>query len=125
MEYKKRVRYIKYLFFILVIFILLPIPTLFFVSNFYHEIYDMPKVENGVLDLKGYDLQTRKEIPLEGEWEFFYDKWIITESRGKEEPDYLAKVPLPFRCYGDERFENIGKASYRIFVKNYAMDVAI
>lgn len=108
----------KCTFFIMLIFTVLPMIAFSYVSSYYHQVYSAPKIQNGVLDLSGYDLSSRKPIPLDGKWEFYYDKWILSENLKNPVPDYLAVVPGTWNSYDDKRIDNTGKSSYRILLKN-------
>lgn len=90
------------------------------VSAFYHQLYGMPKMENGTIDISGYSLADESmNVLLDGEWEFFYNKWIITDGYSGESD---GTVKMPGRWTGMEvdgkKLPAAGFASYRITLKN-------
>lgn len=90
-----------------------------FVVNF-QEIYNVPENKNGVMDMNGYDISTTLvSATMSGEWEFFYNKWIVTDNLDVV-PD--ANIEIPKRWTGmkleGERLGRHGYASYRMVVIN-------
>lgn len=82
------------------------------------------KAENvdGVLDLQYYDPDNAyKRVSLKGDWEFYYNKWIVTDDLTDAEPD--AMLPLNNRWTSlkldGKRLPNTGYASYKLTVKNF------
>ncbi len=105
----------------LITFIIIIISTIIFIlglilfSNNYQKIYHTPILKDGVLDLKKYNINERKiDYNLSGEWEFFYNQWIITDKEKKQ----TGMIKLPARW--NERFaiSKKGYASYRIKIIN-------
>lgn len=89
-------------------------------SAFYHQIYDTPKIENGVLDLHGSKIkESAVEVVMDGEWEFFYNKWIITDNIDTVSD---GTINMPGRWtdlkIDGKRLPAAGYASYRIKVIN-------
>lgn len=94
---------------------------LFAFSANYQKIYSSPKVVEGNIDFTGVDLRSRKvECILSGEWEFFYNRWIITDDETEAEPDGLLTVPghWTLKNFGGRTLPKSGYASYRINVYN-------
>lgn len=114
----------KCVYFILLALTMLPIFFLPLVSRHSHQIYNSPQVKDGVLDLAGYDFQRRKELPLDGEWEFYWHKWLITDNLPACEPDMMIDVPCHWNSYSlnGSRLPQAGYASYRIILKNSPLD---
>lgn len=85
-------------------------------SHHYQDIYKIPKVEHATIDLKKYDINARKvDYLLAGEWEFYYNQWIITDGILKEK---TGMISLPCRwneCYD---IPKEGYASYRLIIQN-------
>lgn len=71
---------------------------------------------DGVLDLRDADLASRKLLPLNGEWQFFPNRFI---SSGDEnlEGGRLINVPSSWDLSEDKRGEVRGYGTYRLLVK--------
>lgn len=96
------------------------IGILFFISANYQKVYKSPTVSDGKVDFTGVELQTRDvACTLAGEWEFFYNKWIVTDGY-EGEPDGMINVPglWTYRDFGEGRLPKTGYASYRIVAEN-------
>lgn len=86
----------------------------------YCKIYRSPEVENGKVDFSGIDLYPRDvACNLSGEWEFFYNRWIVTDGYTGES-DGKIKVPSlwTYKDYGDGKLPKTGYASYRLIAEN-------
>lgn len=82
--------------------------------------WNIPRVQNSVLDLRNVDFSNGKPIYLDGEWEFFWGKLLVTDQLENKIPDARVHVPsywskmeikggkLPARGY----------ASYRLHLVN-------
>lgn len=114
----------KCVYFILLALTMLPIFLFPLVSRQSHLIYNSPQVRNGVLDLAGYDFQSREELPLDGEWEFYWQKWLVTDNLPAGEPDMMIHVPCHWTRYSlnGRKLPQAGYASYRIILKNSPLD---
>ncbi|MGL4607530.1 MAG: sensor histidine kinase [Eubacteriaceae bacterium] len=110
----------KYLYLSLIIFLALFIPVaILWSSNHYGEIYNVPQIKAGILDLKGYGIDGNR-IPLEGEWEYFPEEWIVTDNIEKTTSGELVELPLR-PAYENNEVLDIEKAtfaSYRIKIIN-------
>ena len=124
MSLLKRNRY-KITFFAILLFTL--VPLLFFPlrSIFSHSLYGFPTVEDGVLDLAGYDLSTRRPIPLDGRWEFFYNRKIVGAADTALAPDMLLSIPELKNPYDNGHSSQPGRFSYRLTLKNCPGDVRL
>ena len=94
---------------------------LFAFSANYQKIYSSPEVVKGSADFTGVDLRSRKvECILSGEWEFFYNHWIITDGESEAVPDGLLNVPghWTLKNFGKGAFQKSGYASYRLTLYN-------
>ena len=101
---------------------------LFAFSANYQKIYSSPEVVKGSADFTGVDLRSRKvECILSGEWEFFYNRWIITDDEKNAEPDGLLNVPghWTLKDFGGGTLPKSGYASYRLTVYNVQKDVDV
>lgn len=54
-----------------------------------------PKVENGVLDLRGIHLDDRHSIVLDGEWEFYPDMLISGSRQADQAKDGRRYIQFP------------------------------
>ena len=101
---------------------------LFAFSANYQTIYSSPEVIKGSADFTGVDLRSRKvECILSGEWEFFYNRWIVTDGETDAEPDGLLSVPghWTLKNFGKGKLPKSGYASYRITVYNVQKGVDV
>ena len=91
-------------------------------SAFYQEIFNNPRPENGVMDFEeyGYHDAYVSGFIIQGEWEFFYNKWIITDETGGEPADAMISLPGIWTglTVGEAKLPKTGYASYRITVRN-------
>lgn len=95
-------------------FLLLGVAFGIFYNN-YNEIYHIPRNIGGVMDASEYDLDTHNlEAVLNGEWEFFYNKWIVTDGYDGE-ADAMLLMP---GFWTDEGYGRKAYASYRAVVTN-------
>lgn len=110
---------------VLCVFVLFLVFLFVFNAN-YSEAYGTPRVENGVLDMTGrstYEPDRNIAINLGGEWEFFYNRWIVTDGENDARPD--GKISVPGRWTGkkfgsDKMLPAEGYASYRLKITNLA-----
>ena len=104
------------------------VASLFVFSANYQKIYSSPEVIGGRADFAGIDLLSRKvECILSGEWEFFYNRWIVTDGETEAEPDGLLTVPghWTLKKFDGVTFPKNGYASYRITVYNVQKNVDV
>lgn len=93
---------------------------LYLFNDNYCKIYNSPEVNNATIDFDGVDLLPRDvACNLSGEWEFFYDKWIVTDGYDGE-CDGLISVPSlwTYKDYGNGKLPKTGYASYRLIANN-------
>ena len=84
-------------------------------SHHYQDIYHIPKVKRATIDLQKYNINTRKvDYVLAGEWEFYYNQWIITDDICDEKTGMIA-LPCRWNDYYDIPKE--GYASYRLMIQ--------
>ncbi len=103
------------------------IAGLFLFSSNYSKIYDCPQVNSGRADFAGTDVPSRDvACNLAGEWEFFYNKWIITDGYGGQ-PDGTLKLPdlWTYKDFGNGSLPKSGFASYRLIVQNVQPDIRV
>lgn len=100
---------------IIVIILLLNIGLITFSKN-YQKIYNTPILNDTILDLSGYDINNRTvDYNLAGEWEFYYNQWIITDNI---EPNKTGTILLPSRWNDQFNLSRKGYASYKLTIKN-------
>lgn len=96
-------------------------------SAYYPQIYDCPEVKNGKADFTQTDLPSRDvACNLAGEWEFFYNKWIVTDEYSGE-ADGLLKLPnvWTYKNFGNGALPRTGYASYRLTAYNVQPDTNV
>lgn len=100
---------------------------LFLINAYYPQIYSCPEVKNGKTDLAQTDLPSRDvACNLAGEWEFFYNKWIVTDEYSGE-ADGLLKLPnvWTYKNFGSGALPRTGYASYRLTAYNVQPDINV
>lgn len=78
---------------------------------------DLPKVENGVIDLREFELDDRL-IQLDGTWEFYWQKLLAYEELSLHTPDLYAEVPKVWNTYSinGKSLPGEGYGTYRLRV---------
>jgi len=101
------------LFFIIIISHL---PVLY--TYFYHSITGRPTANNGSIYLS--KSHSNREIVLDGEWEFYWNQFIVTEPQQDIEPDFFIRVPDYWSRYQrkGQFLPAAGYASYRLVIKD-------
>lgn len=86
-------------------------------TQFYHKLTGSPTAEDGNIDVK--HISPAKTIILDGKWEFYWERMIVTEPQHDDEPDFLINVPDYWSKYKiDENWlPASGFASYRIMLQ--------
>jgi len=113
---------IKILLFLTALIIcVLPIFLIPALGNSFGDIDKQPLISNGVLDVKDYNFESGAGIPLVGTWEFFWNKWLITDKQQNATADSLIKVPSYWNEYPikNNYLPSKGYASYRLKVINW------
>lgn len=77
-------------------------------------------IVSGSVDMSGITLGANDDIYLSGEWEFFWNKHIISDNEAVTEPDLYVQVPSAWTSYtiNGKELSNGGRASYRAYLKN-------
>lgn len=86
-------------------------------SDHLPQIYHMPTVEHGKIDM------TDREdwVVLPGEWEYYYGKWIITDNLPDAEPDGFLSMPDVWTgktTNSGQKLTKYGYGSFRLIVEN-------
>jgi hypothetical protein len=78
-----------------------------------------PKAEHGVLDLTGWDMEKDGTIRLDGEWEFYWNKFLNNTDLANSKPDLYISVPSTWNEYAvkEQGLPGQGYATYRLHVK--------
>lgn len=104
-----------------VVFLITVFCVLLFAFNAnYCKVYKSPEVKNGKVDFTGVDLYPRDvACNLSGEWEFYYNRWIITDGDDGESD---GKINVPslwtYKDYGNGKLSKTGYASYKLIAEN-------
>jgi len=71
---------------------------------------------NGCLNLRDIDLKNSKSIKLDGQWEFYWEKFIANDSIKPAKPDSIVKLPAIWNAYKlkGKTLSSFGYASYRL-----------
>lgn len=124
MSYKiRRIVFCAAMYALLALFI----SGLFALSANYPEVYKSPEVKNARADFSGTDIPSRDvACTLAGEWEFFYNKWIITDDYDGQ-PDGIISLPgvWTYKNFGGCKLPRSGYASYRLYAENIQPGIEI
>lgn len=88
-------------------------------TQLYHSLTNIPPAENGSVHLSpGPD---RERIVLDGDWEFYWHRLLITAPRQESVPDFLIRVPDYWSNYriGENYLPSDGYASYRLRLEGW------
>lgn len=107
-----------------VIIIFLPVV----VTYYYHKLTGAPEAINGRLDLVNISLADKK-IYMDGQWEFYWNRFIESEAEKSCEPDFIIAVPDEWSCYklNGINLPSGGCGSYQLTLTNltYCDDVTM
>ena len=87
----------------------------------------LPDLMDCSLDFNGYEFgETYVKQHMKGEYEFFYNKWIV-EDNYTGEPDCRVNVPHHYKdtVLNRERLSNEGYSSYRVYIKGLPIGTKI
>jgi hypothetical protein len=90
---------------------------------FYHEITGAPKALKGSMDLSTVKLDQGK-IYLDGQWEFYWNSFIVSEPKQLAKPDLIIAVPDEWSKYkiDGKNLPASGYGSYKLTLKEHAYD---
>ncbi len=76
------------------------------------------KIENGLLDLRGYTMNEYDTFRLDGTWKFYWNRFIRHQEIDKVTPDLYGRVPLCWNKYriNGKKLPDTGFASYSLHV---------
>lgn len=75
------------------------------------EGYAQPIIQRGILDLSSYNFEKNTEIPLNGEWQFFWNELIEPSQPINKIPSI---VTFPHLWNNDNELSSFGYATYKI-----------
>lgn len=101
--------------------ILIFLPILY--TRIYHKITGAPEASMGRMDLSTVNL-TEKTTYMDGQWEFYWNRFIKSEPEQSDEPDFMIKVPNEWSRYKlqGEHLPAGGYASYSLSLTNLSYD---
>lgn len=84
-------------------------------NSFNLKAQENPIAKKGILDLRKWDFEKNKQIKLDGEWDFFWKKFILSNDSISKTNDYI-KVPSKWNDYiiSGKKIGEKGYASYRL-----------
>jgi|GEM_PF-492149 len=77
-----------------------------------------PSPKEGILDLRGFAFDETTPIPLEGEWDFYWNRFMTFEELDAEKADLSVRVPSLWKDYKLEKetLSGMGFATYRLHI---------
>jgi len=80
---------------------------------------DVSHLDNGVLDISDYQINSSKSICLDGKWGFYWNKLLVYPQIIRRIPDSIVQVPKSWGNYSlnGESLSNTGYATYTLHVK--------
>lgn len=90
-----------------------------FYTLFYHSLTGMPTANNGSINLSHVTSDHR--IILDGKWEFYWNRLLVTEPQQDNRPDFLIRVSDYWSKYqlNGKFLPAAGFASYRLKIKEW------
>ena len=78
------------------------------------------KIIGANTDVKKFDITDGNSVSLAGEWEFYWNKHLVSENIEERNPDLYVSVPSSWTGYeiNGKKLSNGGIASYRVLVEN-------
>ncbi len=73
----------------------------------------------GIIDLAAFDFSKDGTVRLDGEWEFYWNRFLSPEDfrLGRSGPASYGAVPLYWTEYKTGRLPSVGRATYRVLIK--------
>lgn len=116
----KKVCWNRICFLLVLLFVICLTAGAFLYSYYHNTLLNEPCIVNGVLDLTDWEPDRNHVIHLDGQWEFYWNRWIVSDGPGNAASDGLVHVPDRWTRYklDGSALPKSGIASYRIHVKN-------
>jgi len=104
---------------LLILIPLIPIITISLSGCSLEASADTPKANAGTLDLTGWDFSTYQTIQLDGQWEFYWGRFLSYNDFQDVKPDLYANVPETWNNYSidGKNLPDQGYATYRLHIK--------
>lgn len=101
--------------------IIMNLPAVY--TFFYHQLTGAPEASRGRIDLSGENLADGR-IYLDGQWEFYWNQFIVSERSQTSDPDFTISVPDSWSNYeiDGKELPAAGFASYKLAVENLFYD---
>lgn len=117
---EKKSRRIIILCFVLAVLIMI-LPAAY--TLFYHQLTGAPEASRGRIDLSGENLADGR-VYLDGQWEFYWNRLIVSEQSHAADPDFTISVPDSWSNYEIDGTELPagGFASYKLAIENLSYD---
>lgn len=102
--------------FIAILFTFIAGTSLPFFSRLLPEYINEVNFTGAQANVGKYDLSAGKSVYLTGEWEFYWNKHIVSDKTKVVEPDAFVQIPASWTSYeiNGEKLPNGGKASYKV-----------
>lgn len=113
----KRLKYTETLLILGMLFVIVisHLPVAY--TLFYHDLTGAPTAENGSISFSG--ISSVQNVVLDGQWEFYWNRLVVTQPERGAAPDFLIRVPDYWSRYklGGSYLPASGFASYRLTLK--------
>ena len=95
-------------------------------TYFYHDITGKPEAMNGSMDLSAVN-QADGKVYLDGQWEFYWSRFIVSEHEQLANPDLIIEVPDSWSKYkvDGKSLSAEGYASYKLTLTGLKYDSAV
>ncbi len=92
-------------------------------TRYYHTITSAPEAVNAKIEVSNADLH-KSSLYLDGQWEFYWSKLIISDKERKASPDLVIKVPDDWSNHkiNNTRLPAEGYASYKLTLEDFTYD---
>ncbi|MDF2611397.1 MAG: hypothetical protein K0R92_2871 [Lachnospiraceae bacterium] len=109
---------------LLLTILLIYLPVLY--TQFYHKITGAPEAVDGIMDLASVNLGDSKTY-LDGQWEFYWENFILSEPEQSTKKDLLMQVPSEWSQNELEgrRLPAGGYGSYKLSLKGLSYDKSL
>ncbi len=89
-------------------------------TSFYHELTGIPTAKDGVISLSG--ISANRNMVLDGKWEFYWDRLLVSKSQQKVSPNIFLPVPSYWSQYklNGSYLKAEGFASYRLTLNGFS-----
>jgi len=101
--------------YLIIAVVIMEFPVIY--TNFYHDITGEPIAKDGSINMSSANPADGK-IYLDGEWEFYWNRFIVSEPEPLSSPDLFAAVPGEWSNYeiDGSRLPAAGFGSYKLII---------